>query len=107
MAAVDVSGRVDELASSVDAITEAAIVHIGNPGWLPGRGALYNQPMQPRVTLVVVPRERFSRTEISLESIYRNTAEPFKLIYLGGHSPRHMPPVVEYKLDAHDSRTPR
>jgi len=51
--------------------------------------------MQPRVTLVVVPRERFSRTEISLESIYRNTAEPFKLIYVDGHSPRHIRKYLE------------
>jgi GT2 family glycosyltransferase len=51
--------------------------------------------MRPAVTLVVVPRERFSRTRISLESLYRHTAEPFNLIYVDGHSPRHIRKYLE------------
>lgn len=42
---------------------------------------------EPIVTLVVVPRERFSCTQESLESIYEYTTFPFKLIYVDGNSP--------------------
>ncbi|MDZ4874088.1 MAG: hypothetical protein CLLPBCKN_003484 [Chroococcidiopsis cubana SAG 39.79] len=42
---------------------------------------------EPQVTIVVVPRERFSLTQKSLESIYENTTIPFKLIYVDGGSP--------------------
>jgi GT2 family glycosyltransferase len=41
----------------------------------------------PSVTLVVVPRERFSYAEASLESIYRKTSHPFELIYIDVNSP--------------------
>lgn len=47
----------------------------------------------PRVTVVVIPRERFSRTDVSLDSLYRHTTEPFHLIYVDGHSP---PPIRGY-----------
>jgi GT2 family glycosyltransferase len=40
-----------------------------------------------QVTIVVSPRERFSYTRQSLESIYQNTEIPFKLIYVDGNSP--------------------
>jgi GT2 family glycosyltransferase len=43
---------------------------------------------QPQVTIVVVPRERFSCTRQSLESIYAHTTLPFKLVYVDGNSPR-------------------
>lgn len=39
------------------------------------------------VTIVVVPRERFSCTRRSLESIYENTRTPFHLVYVDGNSP--------------------
>jgi GT2 family glycosyltransferase len=43
---------------------------------------------QPMVTIVVVPRERFSYSQQSLESIYAETDYPFELIYVdGGSSP--------------------
>lgn len=42
---------------------------------------------EPIVTLVVVPRERFSCTQTSLESIYEHTQMPFKLVYVDGNSP--------------------
>jgi GT2 family glycosyltransferase len=41
----------------------------------------------PEVTIIVAPRERFSYTRESLESIYENTEYPFKLIYVDGNSP--------------------
>lgn len=40
-----------------------------------------------QVTIVVVPRERFSYTRESLESIYNNTTMPFSLVYVDGNSP--------------------
>jgi GT2 family glycosyltransferase len=49
--------------------------------------------MAPDVTIVVVPREQFSKTEVSLESIFQYTALPFALIYVDGASP---PPVRGY-----------
>lgn len=42
------------------------------------------------VTIVVAPRERFSCTRESLESIYEHTDYPFELIYVDGGSPRHI-----------------
>ena len=45
--------------------------------------------------MVVVPRERFSLTEVSLESLYQNTPEPFDLIYLDGHSPSRIRRYLE------------
>lgn len=42
---------------------------------------------QAQVTIVVAPRERFSFTRESLESIYEHTEIPFKLVYVDGGSP--------------------
>lgn len=44
----------------------------------------------PDVTIIVSPRERFSYTRESLESIYEHTKYPFNLIYIDGGSPRHI-----------------
>ncbi len=44
----------------------------------------------PEITIVVVPRERFSYTQQSLESIYEHTEYPFKLIYVDAGSPTHI-----------------
>lgn len=41
----------------------------------------------PIVTIIVVPRERFSYTRESLESLYEHTPIPFKLVYVDGNSP--------------------
>lgn len=46
--------------------------------------------MSPKVTIVVSPRERFSYTRESLESIYEHTETPFNLIYVDGNSPAAM-----------------
>ncbi len=45
---------------------------------------------EPAVTIVVVPRERFSCSRTSLESLYVNTHLPFRLIYVDGGSPAHI-----------------
>lgn len=42
---------------------------------------------EPKVTIVVVPRERFSCAQESLESIYQYTEIPFKLVYVDGNYP--------------------
>jgi GT2 family glycosyltransferase len=44
----------------------------------------------PEVTIVVVPRERFSYTERSLQSIYEHTAFPFRLVYVSAGAPSHV-----------------
>jgi GT2 family glycosyltransferase len=51
----------------------------------------------PSVTLVVVPRERFSYTRESLESIYEYTDYPFQLVYVDGGSPSHIQGYLEKK----------
>jgi len=50
---------------------------------------------QPEVTIIVAPRERFSYTRESLESIYEHTQIPFKLIYVDGGSPSHIKKYLE------------
>lgn len=47
----------------------------------------------PTVTIIVGPRERFSHTQESLESIYRNTHYPFDLVYVDVCTP---PVIQEY-----------
>ncbi|MEQ8384034.1 MAG: glycosyltransferase [Coleofasciculus sp. A1-SPW-01] len=42
---------------------------------------------ETKVTIIVVPRERFSCTRQSLESIYEYTQIPFNLVYVDGNSP--------------------
>lgn len=54
-----------------------------------------NIASEPQVTIVVVPRERFSYTQQSLESIYEHTTIPFKLIYIDGNSPKHIKRYLE------------
>lgn len=50
----------------------------------------------PKVTVVCVPRERFSYTKPSLDSIFAETQIPFELIYVDGNSPE---PVANYLKD--------
>jgi len=56
----------------------------------------------PKVTLVVVPRERFSCTIRSLESIFMYTRMPFELIYVDGNSPAQVREYLEKK--AHEKK---
>jgi GT2 family glycosyltransferase len=51
--------------------------------------------ISPSVTIVVSPRERFSYTCKSLESIYQNTEFPFKLVYVDGNSPQSIKEYLE------------
>ncbi|MGG6240603.1 glycosyltransferase family 2 protein [Nodosilinea sp. AN01ver1] len=51
----------------------------------------------PIVTIVVVPRERFSPAKASLESIYANTNFPFKLVYVDGNSPKKVSQYLQDK----------
>lgn len=41
-----------------------------------------------RVTIVVVPRERFNLSLVSLDTIYEHTKTPFELVYVDGRSPK-------------------
>lgn len=57
---------------------------------------------EPQVTIVVVPRERFSCTQRSLESIYQYTDIPFKLIYVDGNSPTKVKKYLETQAQEKD-----
>lgn len=52
---------------------------------------------QPKVTLVVGPRERFSYTQTSLESIYANTDYPFDLVFVDVCSPASVRTYLQTK----------
>ena len=52
---------------------------------------------QADVTIVVVPRERFSYSRESLESIYQETKYPFNLVYVDGGSPSYIQHYLEKK----------
>lgn len=45
---------------------------------------------EPKVTIIVVPRERFQFARESLESLYENTDFPFKLVYVDNNSPKKL-----------------
>jgi GT2 family glycosyltransferase len=57
---------------------------------------------QPQITIVVVPRERFSNTRQSLESIYENTQQPFSLVYIDGNSPIETKQYLEQQAKEKD-----
>lgn len=48
-----------------------------------------------QVTIVITPRERFSYTKESLESIYEHTQIPFKVVYVDGNSPKKVRQYLE------------
>ncbi|MDJ0691594.1 MAG: glycosyltransferase [Xenococcaceae cyanobacterium MO_188.B32] len=48
---------------------------------------------EPKVTIVVVPRERFDFAELALETLYQKTDLPFKLVYVDGNS---RAPIKQY-----------
>ena len=56
----------------------------------------------PIVTIVVVPRERFSHTRPALESIYENTKIPFDLVYIDGNSPRNVDKYLQAQVEEKD-----
>lgn len=51
---------------------------------------MLNVMTEPKVTIIVTPRERFSYTQPSLASIYKHTRIAFNSIYVDGNSPRHI-----------------
>lgn len=55
---------------------------------------------QPQVTIVVVPRERFSCARRSLESVFAHTQLPYKLIYVDGNSPAPVRRYLEQQAEA-------
>jgi GT2 family glycosyltransferase len=52
------------------------------------------------VTIVVVPRERFSYSRTSLECLYANTHSPFRLVYVDGGSPGPVKRYLEKQAEA-------
>jgi GT2 family glycosyltransferase len=52
------------------------------------------------VTIAVVPRERFSHTAATLESIYEYTPQPFKLVYVDGGSPSRVARYLQQQASA-------
>lgn len=48
------------------------------------------ESIDAQVTIVVVPRERFSYTRESLESVFQFTDVPFRLVYVDGNSPQRV-----------------
>ena len=56
---------------------------------------------QAAVTVVVVPREQFSKARDTLESILTHTAQPFDLIYVDGKSPEPLRRYLEAKAREH------
>jgi GT2 family glycosyltransferase len=56
----------------------------------------------PAITIVVVPRERFSYAQQSLESIYEYTKLPFELVYVDGGSPRYVQRYLNEAATAKD-----
>jgi GT2 family glycosyltransferase len=60
-----------------------------------------------RVTIVVVPREQFSKTRASLESVFASTPPPFELIYVDGRSPPSVRWYLEEQAEARGFRLVR
>ncbi len=54
------------------------------------------------VTVVVVPRERFSLARESLTSVLEHTDLPFKLVYVDGGSPVHIQNYIEQQARRRD-----
>ncbi|GAB4385735.1 MAG: glycosyltransferase [Elainellaceae cyanobacterium] len=55
---------------------------------------------QPLVTIVVVPRERFSCARRSLESVLAHTQLPYRLVYVDGNSPASVRDYLKQQADA-------
>lgn len=51
--------------------------------------------LYPKVTIIVVPHQCFNYTQQSLESIYKYTNIPFKLIYIDGYTPKRHQQYLE------------
>jgi glycosyltransferase involved in cell wall biosynthesis len=51
--------------------------------------------MTSRITIAVIPRERFSMAVRALDVLYERTAFPFTLVYVDAGSPRHVRRAIE------------
>jgi GT2 family glycosyltransferase len=55
------------------------------------------------VTILIVPRERFSTARESLESILQVTSDvPYELVYVDGHSPKPVAQYLDGAAEEHD-----
>lgn len=61
------------------------------------QSAKYQLNIQPKVTLIIGPRERFSYTRECLESIYQNTDYPFELVFVDVCSPKPVERYIQQK----------
>ena len=62
---------------------------------------------EPQVTIVIVPRERFSYTRQALESLYKNTHIPFSLVYVDGNSPDQIGKYLQAQAEERNFRLVR
>lgn len=53
--------------------------------------------INPNITIIVSPRERFQFARESLDSLYENTKTPFHLIYIDNNSPKALRQYLENK----------
>ena len=58
----------------------------------------------PAVSIIVVPRERFSCAQASLESIYANTPPVFELLYVDAGSPNYVRQYLDSAAARHGFR---
>ena len=56
----------------------------------------------PKVTLIVIQRERFSLSKVSLDSILADQSYPFDLIYVDGGSPDYVQHYLKQKAAEYD-----
>lgn len=56
---------------------------------------------QPLVTIIVVPREKFSCSLQSLDSIIEHSEHPYELIYVDARSPRHIREAIAERCERH------
>src|ERR1700704_2027363 len=59
------------------------------------------QEMRPAVTIMVVPRERFSVSARALAALYERTQYPFSLVYVDGGAPRSIRRQLEVASRRH------
>src|SRR3989442_10401531 len=64
------------------------------------REAKIDQMGESAVTVIVVPRERFSFVPRSLECLYKETSVPFNLVYVDGGSPEKTKRYLEAEARA-------
>lgn len=62
---------------------------------------MQDAPPPARATVVVVPRERFSKSEAALENLLARTRGPFELVYVDGNSPPKIRDFLRAKAAQH------